>query len=144
MIFDARREYGDIIDLEHHVSENHPQMSRLNRAAQFSPFAALTGYEDLIAEAARWTTAQAELDESSKEEISRRLNMLLRMKEPTTVTITYFMSDNKKLGGQYQTVSGIIQKYDDFGRYVQLQSGDTVFLDDIYAINADVFDEITT
>ena len=67
---DAKKEYGDIIDREHYVDPNHPQMSRLNRAAQFSPFAALTGYEDLIEESARLTSTQTELDESTKKLIA--------------------------------------------------------------------------
>ena len=84
MTNDARIQYGDIIDREHYVVPNHPQMSRLNRAAQFSPFAALTGYDDLIGEAARQTDEWAEPDESTKEEIGRRLNDLIHAKKELT------------------------------------------------------------
>ncbi len=140
-MIDARKEYGDIIDLEHFVAPDRPQMSRLNRAAQFSPFAALTGYEDLIDEAARLTSEQVELDDSSKEEIGRRLDALLQMEDPTAVTISYFIPDNKKQGGRYETVTGIIQRYDDIGHFIQLQSGEVIYLDDIKSVYADCFEE---
>ena len=128
---DARKEYGDIIDREHYVDPNHPQMSRLNRAAQFSPFAALTGYDDLIDEAARQTDEWAEPDESAKEEIGRRLNDLLHAKQPAVAEITYFVHDAKKRGGAYHTVSGTIRKYDEFKREIYLDSGDVIGLDTV-------------
>ncbi len=140
MISDARKEYGDIIDLQHHVSEVHPQMSRLNRAAQFSPFAALTGYEDLIDEAARRTESQIELDESEKEEISRKLNTLLALDEPQEVRISYFVQDGKKTGGSYETASGCITAYREFARAVILDSGISIPIDDIVSISSDYFD----
>ena len=128
---DARKEYGDIIDREHYVDPNHPQMSRLNRAAQFSPFAALTGYDDLIDEAARQTDEWAEPDESAKEEIGRRLNDLLHAKQPAVAEITYFVPDAKKQGGAYHTVSGVIRKYDEHKREIYLDSGDVIGLDTV-------------
>ena len=140
MISDARKEYGDIIDLQHHVSEVHPQMSRLNRAAQFSPFAALTGYDDLIDEAARRTELQIELDESEKEEISRKLNTLLALDEPQEVRISYFVQDGKKTGGSYETASGCITAYREFARAVILDSGISIPIDDIVSISSDYFD----
>ncbi len=139
MISDARKEYGDIIDLQHHVSEVHPQMSRLNRAAQFSPFA-LTGYDDLIDEAARRTELQIELDESEKEEISRKLNTLLALDEPQEVRISYFVQDGKKTGGSYETASGCITAYREFARAVILDSGISIPIDDIVSISSDYFD----
>ena len=139
MISDARKEYGDIIDLQHHVSEVHPQMSRLNRAAQFSPFAALTGYDDLIDEAARRTELQIELDESEKEVISRKLNTLLALDEPQEVRISYFVQDGKKSGGSYETASGCITAYREFARAIILDSGTSIPLDDIVSITSDYF-----
>ena len=83
--------YGDIIDLPHHVSERHPQMPLIDRAAQFSPFAALTGYEAAIAETARLTDQRLEMSEDQQQEISRQLNMLQsRAKPDRTVTVTFF------------------------------------------------------
>lgn len=140
---DAREEYGDIIDLEHFVAPDLPQMSRLNRAAQFSPFAALTGYEDLIDEAARQTREQIKPDESEKEEINRRLRILLQDESSYTAAITYFVPDGNKQGGSYKTVSGKLCKYDDYGRYIALNTGEVVFIDDIVSVDSSYFDKIT-
>lgn len=139
MISDARKKYGDIIDREHYVDRNHPQMSRLNRAAQFSPFAALTGYEDLIDEAARLTEAQTELDESRKEELANRINLLLHLEEAPPVEITFFVADGKKSGGEYRTASGVIRKYDENGRFIRMDTGTVIFIDDIVNITGNFF-----
>ncbi len=69
------------------------------------------------------------------------MNALLQMEESTMVTVSYFISDSKKKGGRYETVSGIIQKYDDIGRFIQFQSGDIIYLDDIKSVYADCFEE---
>ncbi len=136
----AREVYGDIIDHEHYVDPDHPQMSRLNRAAQFSPFAALTGYEDLIDEAARQTDEQIELDESSKEEIGRRIDVLMHMKDAPQAEITFFVQDAKKQGGVYETAFGKIIKYEALSRAVRLDTGVTLSIDDVVDIKADCFD----
>ena len=92
--------YDDIIDLPHHVSETHPPMSRADRAAQFSPFAALTGYDAAVRETARMTERRIELDEGVKAELNARLNCILEhLSEHPQVSITYFMPDEKKSGG---------------------------------------------
>ncbi len=137
----AREEYGDIIDHEHFVDPNRPQMSRLSRAAQFSPFAALTGYEDLISEAARQTGDQIELDESVKEEIARRISVLLNMEEPPAAEITYFVQDERKQGGKYETVQGTIIKYNSLVRSIDLDNGTTLFIDDITSVSAKCFED---
>ena len=137
MDLDNRKIYDDIIDHEHYVDPDFPRMSRLNRAAQFSPFAALTGYEDLIDEAARVTDKQIELDESSKEEISRRLSFVLLSKNSFPVEITYYIPDSKKQGGSYHTIQGTILKYDEFGRYLKFNSGDIIYIDSITGISFD-------
>lgn len=136
----AREEYGDIIDREHYVDPNRPQMSRISRAAQFSPFAALTGYEDLIDEAARQTSEQIELDESNKEEIGRRIDVLLHMEASPNVEITHFIQDGKKLGGAYETAVGKIIKYDALSRSIKLDTGITLYVDDMIDVKADCFD----
>ncbi len=137
----AREEYGDIIDREHYVDPDRPQMSRLNRAAQFSPFAALTGYEDLIDESARLTGEQVELDESKKEELGRRIDILLRMEPSPETEITYFIQDSKKSGGRYETVRGTIKKYEALARAVILDSDIILFVDDIIDVKADCFED---
>jgi hypothetical protein len=116
-------------------------MSRLNRAAQFSPFAALTGYEDLIGEAARYTDEWTEPDDSEKEEIARRLNVLLQTKDPAEVTVTYFVPDEKKHGGAYHTVTGRIRKYSDTEKQLLLDSGVTIPLETVTDLRAECFEK---
>ena len=104
-------DYSDIIHLPHHVSKTHPPMSMHDRAAQFSPFAALTGYDDALRETARLTDRFIELDEDRKQEIDRQLYYIhehLIQKPP--VKITYFVPDSQKDGGSYRTLEGHVQK----------------------------------
>lgn len=136
---DAREQYGDIIDREHYVDPNHPPMARLNRAAQFSPFAALTGYEDLIDEAARHTEEWAEPDDSAKEEIARRLNVLLAA-APAEVTVTWFVPDGKKSGGAYRTVAGKIRRYSETGKRLYLDSGEAIPLETVTDLRSPYFE----
>ena len=138
---DARIEYADIIDRAHPVSAKHPPMSRLNRAAQFAPFAALTGYDDLIRESERETDACTELDESSIEALNRTLVWLLRQADPPEASFTFFVPDGKKAGGAYETVSGRLLHYDPLSRSVTLSSGETLFIDDIREIACDALPE---
>lgn len=138
---DARTKYGDIIDHEHYVDPDHPQMSRLNRAAQFSPFAALTGYEDLIDEAARLTSNQIVLDESNKEELGRRIDYLLHTENALQAEITYFVQDAKKTGGAYEIARGKITKYDALSHAIKLDTGTVLCIDDITDIKANCFED---
>ena len=92
--------YQDIINLPHHVSSVRPPMSMINRAAQFSPFAALTGYDDAIVETARLTDRRIELTEAEEAEISKALSSL---KRGDTAELTWFVPDRKKAGGRYVT-----------------------------------------
>ena len=115
--------YDDIIDLPHHVSRKHPQMPLLDRAAQFAPFAALTGHEAAIRETARLTEEEIELDENSKELLDFRLQQLQEhISECPEVTVTYFCPDEKKSGGFYETVTGAVKKVDGY-------AGELVFTD---------------
>lgn len=103
--------YDDIINLPHPTSKNHPRMKNIERAAQFSPFAALTGYDSAIKETARITETHIELDENEKARLNCQIRLLLE-KLPTNpfVAITYYVPDSRKDGGAYQTVSGNIKK----------------------------------
>ena len=135
--------YDDILLLPHHVSEKHPPMSRLDRAAQFSPFAALTGYEAAVKETARLTDRRIELDESEKGAIDQRLTLVQeRLPDPIKVTITYFVPDKKKVGGAYVNVSGTVKKIDDYERMVILRDGTSIPIEDILHINGELFDGI--
>lgn len=103
--------YQDIINLPHHVSKTHPQMPLYDRAAQFSPFAALTGYEDAIRETARLTDNWVQLSEDKKQELDEKLRQLIADRERTeSVTIIYFQPDDRKEGGSYVTVTGQIAR----------------------------------
>lgn len=124
--------YDDIIDLPHHISKKHPQMSMLDRAAQFSPFAALTGYSDTIDEAARVTEARIELDNSELQEIDRILREAYRT--GTAVEITHFVSDERKAGGEYVVTAGVIKRLDLVCHSVVLSNGAVINMADITGI----------
>ena len=103
--------YDDIIMLPHPEPRNHPRMSMRDRAAQFAPFSALTGHSAAIAEAGRLTGERIELDESEIAQVDAELQRLQGMLSgKPTVSVTYFQPDEKKNGGSYQTLSGIVRK----------------------------------
>ena len=115
--------YDDIIHLPHHVSERHPQMSMYNRAAQFAPFAALTGHNAAITEAARLTEAEEELSESDAEVLNRKLAYLQSLDEKPTISVTYFVPDDKKEGGSYHTATGIVKSVEPDKGVLQFEDG---------------------
>ena len=128
-------DYSDIINLPHHQSKVHPQMSMHDRAAQFSPFAALTGYEDAVKETARTTEARIELDEQERRELNQRLNDLIaHLAEHPVATITYFVPDERKDGGEYVTVTGVVKKYRADERQLVMSDGGVIRVEDIYEV----------
>lgn len=132
--------YDDIIQLPHHVSKRHPQMSLYNRAAQFAPFAALTGYEEAIIETARLTAPKVDMMEDNQQLLDRKLALLSRsLREQPTVSITYFQPDKKKTGGQYLTVTGVIKTIRDSERVILMADGKRVSIDTIINIDGDIF-----
>ena len=127
--------YEDLLHMPHHTSKTRPQMSTRNRAAQFSPFAALVGYDDLIVETARLTDQRMELDESVKAELNEKLRLLLELlPQRPEVSITYFHPDCKKAGGAYQTTRGIVRKYLAVEGILVMYDGTQIPLGDIVAI----------
>ena len=127
--------YEDIINLPHHISKKHRPMPREARAAQFAPFAALTGYESDVKEAARYTGKRRELGEYETERLNRRINEIRDgIHGNTEVIITYFKPDEKKAGGEYLNIGGRVRKIDDYGRTLTLTSGALIPLDDISEI----------
>ena len=127
--------YEDIINLPHHISKKHRPMPREARAAQFAPFAALTGYESDVNEAARYTGKRRELGEYETERLSRRINEIRDgIHGNAEVIITYFKPDEKKAGGEYLSIGGRVRKIDDYGRTLTLTSGALIPLDDISEI----------
>jgi hypothetical protein len=127
--------YDDMIDLPHHVSEKHPQMPMLDRAAQFSPFAALTGYDAAIVETARLTDQKRELTEEQKQVISKGLHELQkRIKNDPLVTVTFFKPDDRKSGGAYRTVTGNAKKVDAYLDMLLLTDGTAIPFDSILSL----------
>lgn len=132
--------YDDIINLPHHVSASRPRMSALDRAAQFSPFAALTGYDDAVKETARLTDERIELDESSKAALNERLLMIQgQLNDQPQVSIIYFQPDDKKAGGTYITATGCVKKIDEYERTAAMKDGTKISIDDIIKIDGDLF-----
>ncbi len=130
------RNYDDIIHLPHHVSEKHPPMSMHDRAAQFAPFSALTGYEEVIAETGRPTERPFELDEQEKAELDRRLHLLMeKQMEHPAVAITCFVPDERKSGGAYRTLTGRVERISAADRTIVLTNGDTIPLDRIVSLD---------
>ena len=127
--------YEDILELPHPVSKTHPQMPRRDRAAQFAPFAALTGYEEAVREAARFTEEKMILDEDRKEQLDWKLRRLQeKVKEKPAITVTYFMKDEKKKGGKYVTVTGVLKKIDSYTHQFVLENGEEIPLEDIVSL----------
>lgn len=125
--------YADIIDLPHQKSVKRPHMPVEDRAAQFSPFAALTGYEDAVKETARLTDERIELDEYSKEELNRKLNEL-KDNLAKQVSITYFEPDERKEGGAYITVSGCVKKFKEQEMLIIMEDGTEIPISEMIEI----------
>ena len=132
--------YEDIVDLPHHVSRKHPQPTMADRAARFAPFAAITGYEEMVLEEARVTDDRIEMDESSKAALNEKLNMILEfIDEQPEVKITYFEPDKKKAGGAYVTVTGTVKRIDEYEHLVIMTDGKKINIDDIYNLQSELF-----
>ena len=135
--------YDDIIDLPHPVSTRHPHMPVPDRAAQFAPFAALTGYEAAICETARQTDQKAEQEEDAKMVLDQKQQILLHSTEPyPPVSVTYFKPDIRKSGGSYVTVSGQFQKIDALKRLLILTDKTSIPLDDILELESTLFSDL--
>ena len=128
-------EYDDIIGLPHHVSSTRPHMPMLDRAAQFQPFRALTGYEDAVQETARYTDEKVELTEDEKALLDMELQRLSDdIASRPQVTLTCFRPDKKKSGGAYVTTTGRLKKIDDIEGALILVSGERIVIEDIIEI----------
>ena len=132
--------YEDIVDLPHHVSRKHPQPTMADRAARFAPFAAITGYEEMVLEEARVTDVRIEMDESSKAALNEKLNMILEfIDEQPEVSITYFEPDKRKAGGAYVTVTGTVKRIDEYEHLVIMTDGKKINIDEIYNLQSELF-----
>ena len=124
--------YEDIINLPHHVSKTRPQMPMSDRAAQFAPFAALTGYDAAIKETGRLTDDKIELDEEALTALDMKYQLLMdALDDAPEVTITYFQPDERKAGGKYLTATGAVKKVDDYERLITMQDGAKIPMDDV-------------
>ena len=130
------KSYDDIINLPRHISATRPQMPAINRAAQFSPFAALSGYEAAIRETARLTDQRIELDEYIKDALSDQLRAIAdRIEERPEIAVTYFQPDPKKDGGAYVTAIGTAKKINEYERLVLMSDGTTIPIAEIIRID---------
>lgn len=131
--------YDDIIDLPHPTSQNHPRMSLYDRAAQFSPFAALAGHHAAIAETGRLTDQRIELDESEIARVDAELQHLQELlSSKPTVSITYFVPDERKDGGSYQTVTGEVNRIDAVAGMIQMTDRREIPIKDVFSVAVDV------
>lgn len=136
----ANSKYDEIINFPHHVSKTRPQMPMSDRAAQFSPFAALTGYDSAIRETGRLTDEKIDLDEGSLNALNVRYQMLTdALEERPEVRITYFKPDERKAGGAYVTTAGAVRKIDDFEQTIIMQDGTRIPMGDVLSLEGELF-----
>ena len=132
--------YEDIVDLPHHVSKKYPQPTMADRAARFSPFAAISGYEDMVKEAARVTEERIDITDATKELLNEKLNMIIEfLDEEPEVSITYFEPDMRKAGGAYITVIGTVKRIDEYEHLVIMTDGKKINIDEIYNLQSELF-----
>ena len=137
------RKYNEIMGLPHHVSKTRPQMPMSDRAAQFAPFAALTGYDAAIKETGRLTDERIELDVEALSALDMKYQLLMEaLDEAPEVTITYFQPDERKAGGKYVSAVGAVKKIDDFERRITMQDGARIPMDDVLSIDGELFSSL--
>lgn len=135
--------YDDIIHLPHHVSKRHPRMTLLNRAAQFSPFAALTGHADAIRETERLTDSFAELDEDRKAQLDEQLRLIRQnLDHEPEIEITCFQPDAKKNGGTYVTICGKVKKIDELNHQILFTDGTALQTEHVCSIRGELFKDM--
>lgn len=133
------RNYDDIINMPHHVSKKHPQMSLEARSAQFAPFSALTGYEDEIKETGRLTNSRIEINEEQKTILDRKLKLILEnIEKKPEIEITYFIPDLKKEGGKYVTITGKVKKIDNYKQVIVFENKTEIPILEIIEIKGDI------
>lgn len=127
--------YGTIINLKNHKSKTHPPMPIASRAAQFAPFAALTGYEESLSESSRVTAEKRELGEEREDELNRKIQYLKEhVSEYPMIKVIYFIRDSKKQGGHYQSLRGNVRIVDTTLRLMVFIDGIAISIDDVYDI----------
>ena len=135
-----KHQYDDIINLHHHVSRNRERMSVLDRAAQFAPFAAVTGFDSAIKETARLTDKRIELDEAAKTILDEKLRIVQeQLSRHQEIEVVFFRPDEKKAGGTYISMMGIVKKIDGYERVVLTQDGTRIPIEEIIDITGEIF-----
>lgn len=133
--------YDDIIGLPHHRSMTRTPMPMRDRAAQFAPFAALTGYDRTIAETGRRTDSRIELGEDERQLLDRKLLLLQAMEQPE-IRLLYFVPDERKEGGAYRERRGRLKKLDEYERCIVLLSGERIAIDDILSLDSEELEHL--
>ena len=135
------KDYSDIIGLPHHTSAKHPRMPRADRAAQFAPFSALTGYGDVIDETARLTDSRLTLSEESKTLLDLKQRLLSELADShPEIVVTYFEDDKRKSGGAYRTHAGSLKRVDEAESFLLFCDGTRIPFARIYGIDCPIFD----
>lgn len=135
--------YEDIINLPRHISKKRSPMPTKDRAAQFSPFAALTGHDAAVKETARVTERRIDLDQYMKEDLNDKLQILIkRIKENPKIKIRYFQTDKNKDGGTYIIVNNRVKKIDEYEKIIFMEDNTIVSIDDIVKLEGDIFERI--
>ena len=135
--------YEDIVNLHPHISKKHPQPTMLERAARFAPFAAITGYEEMVLEEARVTEERVELDEGTLAILNEKLNIIHEsLDSEPIIKITYFEPDKKKSGGAYVSVTGTVKRIDEYERIVIMSDGKKIPIDEIFGLESKLFDSL--
>jgi hypothetical protein len=138
-----KQQYDDIINLQHHVSSNRKRMSIFHRAAQFSPFAALTGYDEAIKETARLTDHKIEMDEAQKNILDEKLKIVQQqLSRQQEIELVFFRPDEIKAGGAYISIRGIVKKIEGYERAVIMQDGTRVPIEEIVNIKGEIFHSV--
>lgn len=135
--------YNDIINLPHYEPKNHKRMSMESRSAQFAPFSALDGYDEEVKETARLTSKRIEIDEELKQDINNKLNIIKNnIKNKPLVTLTYFIYDNKKNGGEYKEITNYVKKIDVNDNIIVLIDNTKIPIKEIIDIKSNIFDNL--
>lgn len=138
---DNGHKYDDIINLPHHRSTKRPHMPLADRAAQFSPFAALTGHGEAVRETARLTDSKMELSEEVRGYLGARLSFLAEnIIDYPEITVTYFLPDERKAGGAYVVKTGGVKKINEYEQTIVMQDGSVILIDDIVALDGESFE----
>ena len=132
--------YDDIINKPHHKSKTHPPMSLYARSSQFAPFAALTGYEDLVTETAREVSERIEIDDELKKILDGKIQLLSeKIKNKPEIIFTYFIPDSTKNGGAYVNTTGVVKKIDLYNQTIILEDKTQIPINEIIDISGEIF-----